>query len=92
VEESLGARSEATGRAYSMLKETGVDLDISQTIRELEEEMITAANNLEFEKAALLRDQVRELKRTLDGAVPEKPGPGAMGTKRYPRARAKARG
>jgi len=28
--------------------------------------MVTAANNLEFEKAALLRDQVRELKRSLD--------------------------
>jgi len=29
--------------------------------------MVTASNNLEFEKAALLRDQVRELKRTLEG-------------------------
>ena len=27
-------------------------------------EMITASNNLEFEKAALLRDQIRELKRS----------------------------
>jgi excinuclease UvrABC nuclease subunit len=25
--------------------------------------MLTAANNLEFEKAALLREQIRELKR-----------------------------
>jgi hypothetical protein len=32
--------------------------------------MLTAANNLEFEKAALLRDQVRELKRGLDGSAP----------------------
>jgi excinuclease ABC subunit B len=31
--------------------------------------MISAANNLEFEKAALLRDQIRELKHaTGDGA------------------------
>jgi excinuclease ABC subunit B len=29
----------------------------------LEEEMVTAAQNLEFEKAALLRDQIREVKR-----------------------------
>jgi excinuclease ABC subunit B len=36
---------------------------VTETIRELEEEMLAAANNLEFEKAALLRDQVRELKR-----------------------------
>jgi len=54
------------------LNESGVDLDITQTIKELEEEMVTAANNLEFEKAALLRDQVRELKRSLDGSEPLK--------------------
>jgi excinuclease ABC subunit B len=52
-------------------------VDLSETIKELEEEMLTAANNLEFEKAALLRDQVRELRRTMDGARPDtdhKPG------------------
>ena len=38
--------------------------------------MLAAANNLEFEKAALLRDQVRELKRTLGGeAAGEKSKP-----------------
>ena len=31
--------------------------------------MFAAANNLEFEKAALMRDQIRELKRTLDGSL-----------------------
>ena len=49
-----------------------MDIDISQTIKELEEEMLVAANNLEFEKAALLRDQTRELKRAIDGSEPEK--------------------
>ena len=29
--------------------------------------MLTAANNLEFEKAALLRDQIKELKRMMGG-------------------------
>ena len=48
-----------------------MDLDISETIKELEEEMLAAANNLEFEKAALLRDQIRELKRNLE---PNQPG------------------
>jgi len=52
------------------------DLDLTSTIQELEEEMLTAANNLEFEKAALLRDQVRELKRALAGTQPAK-SPGA---------------
>ena len=49
-----------------------MDLDINQTIKELEEEMLAAANNLEFEKAALLRDQIRELKRALNGSEPVK--------------------
>ena len=34
------------------------------------EEMLAAANNLEFEKAALLRDQLRELKRAVNGSKP----------------------
>jgi len=53
-------------QAAAMLNESGGDIDIAATIRELEQEMITASNNLEFEKAALLRDQVRELKRAMD--------------------------
>jgi excinuclease ABC subunit B len=71
VEASLSTRRETTAQAQSFLRESGVDLDLNETIRELEEEMVTAANNLEFEKAALLRDQVRELKRTLNGEAPE---------------------
>ena len=51
-----------------------MDIDINETIRELEEEMLAAANNLEFEKAALLRDQIRELKRAVDGSAPVKEG------------------
>jgi excinuclease ABC subunit B len=70
VEESLSSRRAVTRQAHSLLAESGVDLDIHQTVKELEEEMLGAANNLEFEKAALLRDQIRELKRTLDGAAP----------------------
>jgi excinuclease UvrABC nuclease subunit len=38
--------------------------------------MLEAANNLEFEKAALLRDQVRELKRMQSGEAPDKSGSG----------------
>ncbi|HWH70991.1 MAG TPA: excinuclease ABC subunit UvrB, partial [Candidatus Sulfotelmatobacter sp.] len=72
VEESLSSHEEVTEQAQSFLAETGVDIDISATIKELEEEMLGAANNLEFEKAALLRDQIRELKRALDGSEPVK--------------------
>jgi excinuclease ABC subunit B len=67
VEESLSSYRETQKEASYVLNEAGGDFDISETIRELEGEMLTAANNLEFEKAALLRDQVRELKRAMDG-------------------------
>ncbi len=72
VEESLATYETNRKQADSVLREAGVDIDITETIRELEEEMLSAANSLEFEKAALLRDQVRELKRTLDGSEPVK--------------------
>jgi excinuclease ABC subunit B len=74
VEESLSAHKETSNKAYAFLNESGVDIDLNETIREIEQEMLTAANNLEFEKAALLRDQVRELKRALEGCPPEKAG------------------
>jgi excinuclease ABC subunit B len=70
VEESLSSRHETVDKAQSFLAESGVDIDVTQTIKELEEEMLAAANNLEFEKAALLRDQVRELKRATGEPVP----------------------
>jgi excinuclease ABC subunit B len=69
VEESLSAHKDTSNKAYAFLNESGVDIDLNETIQEIEQEMLTAANNLEFEKAALLRDQVRELKRALDEPV-----------------------
>ena len=50
--------------------------DVHRAIGELEGEMLEAADALEFERAALLRDEIRELKRMLEaetgGAVPAK--------------------
>ena len=34
--------------------------------------MLAAAEDLQFEKAALLRDQIKELKHMLDGTEPER--------------------
>ena len=42
--------------------ETGEDYDINEVIRQLEQEMLEAAEALEFERAATLRDQIKELK------------------------------
>ena len=44
-------------------KTKGKDISVSEYIIELEKEMRIAAENLEFEKAAHYRDEIRELKR-----------------------------
>lgn len=66
VEESLGNRQDATNKATMLLRETSDNFDVTEMIRELEKEMLEAAGNLEFEKAALLRDQVNQLKREVE--------------------------
>jgi excinuclease ABC subunit B len=43
--------------------------EIEKTIVELEEEMLQAAEELRFEYAAKLRDEIRDLKRELDQAI-----------------------
>ncbi|MFL5829564.1 MAG: excinuclease ABC subunit UvrB [Solirubrobacteraceae bacterium] len=45
--------------------------EIEKTIVELEEEMLAAAEDLRFEYAAKLRDEIRDLKRELDQAIAE---------------------
>ncbi|HEY5317243.1 MAG TPA: excinuclease ABC subunit UvrB [Solirubrobacteraceae bacterium] len=45
--------------------------EIERTIVELEEEMLVAAEELRFEYAAKLRDEIRDLKHALDRAVAE---------------------
>jgi excinuclease ABC subunit B len=63
VEDSLSSRQEQRAAAEGVLREATGNFDVTETVRELEAEMLEAANQLEFEKAALLRDQIRELKR-----------------------------
>ncbi len=88
VEESLGGAKPGFSMAASVINDAGGNFDVTETIRQLEAEMLEASNNLEFEKAALLRDQIRELKRGTGLPVtPAKATP-----KKYPPLkRAKAR-
>jgi excinuclease ABC subunit B len=46
----------------SVVREGSGDFSLSETLRELEADMMLAAGNLDYEKAALLRDQIAELK------------------------------
>ncbi len=64
VENSLSWRTQDRAKTTTVMKDAPAGLGLQENIRELEEEMILASNNLEFEKAALLRDQIRELKKT----------------------------
>jgi excinuclease ABC subunit B len=72
VEESLATYESKRKEADAVLRDAGMDVDLTETINELESEMLAAANELKFEKAALLRDQIKELKRMIDGSQPAK--------------------
>jgi len=74
VDESLSSQPQGRAAAAAALHESVENFDLTETVRELEGEMVEAANNLEFEKAALLRDQIRELKHRLSGAETKAPG------------------
>lgn len=64
VQESLNSLSKARELEENVLREGGGgDFIVTDVIRELEGEMAEAATKLEFERAALLRDQIRELKK-----------------------------
>src|SRR3989454_831717 len=72
VEESLGARFGGAATAARRINDAGGNFDLTETIRQLEGQMVEAANHLEFEKAALFRDQINELKRSVNGERTEK--------------------
>jgi len=46
----------------SVVRESGEEYDVHLAVQEIEREMLEAAKNLEFERAAVLRDELRELK------------------------------
>ncbi len=62
VQESLHTILKGRAVESAMVGEGGPSLDLTDLLRELEEEMLSASANMQFEKAALLRDQIAELK------------------------------
>jgi excinuclease ABC subunit B len=67
VKRSIDESLQAPGKRYdrneedaSMLAESD-DRDVAEVIAEMEEEMLEAARELQFEKAALIRDQIETL-------------------------------
>ena len=74
VQDSLRVYVRGKEVESSVLKESGRDLDTVNVIRELEEEMQEAAQKLEFERAALIRDQINELKKKAGEPLLATPG------------------
>ena len=62
VQESLHTILRGREIASSVINEAGGNFDLTELLRELEDEMQRASANLEFERAALLRDQIMEVK------------------------------
>jgi len=79
IQESLVLRQEGAAIERRVLSAGDEDFDIHEAIQDIEREMLEAAEALEFERAAMLRDQLFELKNAL------KPGPGpGLGSDRAP--------
>ena len=93
IRESMVQAEAAREAEEFVVKEAGEDYDVVRAIAEMEREMAEAAEAMEFERAALLRDQIYELKRAenpFKGTVQEKrrkpiayhPGKGRPGGKK----------
>ena len=72
VQESLQTIVRAGRGVESKVMGTEAQADAQEVLRELEQEMWEASEKLEYERAALLRDQIEEWKKThgLEGAKP----------------------
>ena len=87
VERGLDESLQAPGKKYDEetdandLVEEGDGRDRAAVIAELEEEMLEAARNLAFEKAAIIRDQIEQLQGGADQA-PSPAGKSKKGRKR----------
>ena len=76
VQESLHTVYSGREVEESVVREEAGGYAVTEVLRELEAEMAEAAGRLEYERAALLRDQIRELKRQAgiggDEGLPQK--------------------
>ena len=78
IQESLAEQHKAEEIEMEAVREAGVEYDVQRVLADLEREMVEAADELEFERAAILRDQIYELKaaQKTPGEAPQKPRAG----------------
>ncbi|MGD1019805.1 MAG: excinuclease ABC subunit UvrB [Verrucomicrobiia bacterium] len=79
---SLAELTKAREVEASVVRESGGNYQTAELLRELEAEMLEAAEDLQFEKAAILRDQIAELKKGGDDGKPQHSGATGPVTKR----------
>ncbi len=74
IQDSLAVLKQAEETESMVVREVGVDVDVQEVLAQMEREMMEAAEALEFERAALLRDQIRELRKAhnVEAGVAEK--------------------
>lgn len=87
VQESLHVILKGREVEQSIVKEDAASFDLHELVRELERDMAAAAANLEYERAALLRDQIAELKSGTGTSKIEPRGKGS-----YPKPSRRKRG
>jgi excinuclease ABC subunit B len=75
IQESLAVVQKAREMEELVVRDGGADYNVVDVLGQLEREMVEAAEALEFERAAMLRDQVHELKKAhkLDGSPTARP-------------------
>ncbi|HMQ16672.1 MAG TPA: helicase-related protein, partial [Phycisphaerae bacterium] len=69
IREGLLSEVSAMRRVREAIRAEEGDYDRDELIRELEAEMLAAAEALDFEKAAALRDHIRELKQSPEARI-----------------------
>ena len=63
IDEGLESDEKARDVEQSVVAAGGEDFDVHEAIQQLEAEMLTAADALKFERAAVLRDEIQELRK-----------------------------
>jgi len=75
IREDLSQEEKGREVEETVVREAGEDYDVVRVIAEMEREMTEAADAMEYERAALLRDQIFELKRAenpFKGSAPQR--------------------
>jgi excinuclease ABC subunit B len=74
IRHGIDVELKARRTAREMVAQSEGEYDVTEMLKMLEDEMMDAANNLEFEKAAELRDKIRILRDKRDAGAPAAAG------------------